>query len=154
MCLGKAGVTSGALCLGKVVGETVGASVAPFHSFSTGLAPPGALAPAIPVKQWGWAPPRSRVWPGWGPRPSDPSPWRPSLSRPLKQIAADRRAVSLEPQLARRLSSPNYPAQGLANRLGCGRRRGKSGLPDPLPGHGMALVWYQDQPRGHFLTRL
>lgn len=47
----------------------------------------------------------------------DPSPRRPSLSRPLKQIVADRLAVSLEP-LAGRLSRPNYPAQGLANRLG------------------------------------
>ncbi|XP_053425779.1 uncharacterized protein LOC128570542 [Nycticebus coucang] len=34
----------------------------------------------------------------------DPSPQRPGLSRPLKQIAADRRAVSLEPPPARRLS--------------------------------------------------
>lgn len=84
----------------------------------------------------------------------DPSPRRPSLSRPLKQIAADRRAVSLEPQLAGRLSRPNYPAQGLANRLGCGRQRGKSGLPDLPSGHGVALVWCQDQPRGHFLVRL
>lgn len=83
----------------------------------------------------------------------DPSPRRPSLSRPLKQIVADRLAVSLEP-LAGRLSRPNYPAQGLANRLGCSRRRGKSGLPDLLPGYGVALVWCQDQPRGHFLIRL
>lgn len=84
----------------------------------------------------------------------DPSPRRPSLSRPLKQIAADRRAVSLEPQLAGRLSRPNYPAQGLANKLGCGRQRGKSGLPDLPSGHGVALVWCQDQPRGHFLVSL
>lgn len=71
----------------------------------------------------------------------DPSPRQPSLSRPLKQIVADRRAVSLEP-LAGRLSRPNYPAQGLANRLGCDRRRGKSGLPDLLPGYrcGPSLV--------------
>lgn len=83
----------------------------------------------------------------------DPSPQQPRLSRPLKQIVADRRAVSLEP-LAGRLSCPNYPAQGLANRLGCDRRRGKSGLPDLLPGYSVALVWCQDQPQGHFLVRL
>lgn len=145
MCLGKAGVTSVALRLGKVVGGDSKAH----PSLPSTASPPDQRLPE-PWRQLarlssGTGLPRG---PGSGQAGGrglgDPSPRRPSLSRPLKQIAADRRAVSLEPQLVGRLSHPNYPAQGLANRLGCGRRRGKSGLPDPLRGHGMALVWCQD----------
>lgn len=47
----------------------------------------------------------------------DPSPRRPSLSRPLKQIVADRLAVSLEP-LAGRLSSSQLPSAGSGQQAG------------------------------------
>lgn len=52
----------------------------------------------------------------------DLGPQRPGLSRPLRQIAADRRAVSLESPPARRASLPTQlPCAGLGQVAGVGR---------------------------------
>lgn len=152
MCLGKVGVTRVALYLGKVVGGDTRHN----RSFPSTASPSDPRLPE-PWRQLARLSSRAGLprGPGSGQAGGrglvDPSPRRPGLSRPLKQIAADRRAVSLEPQLAGRLSS-QLPSTGSGQQAGV--RRGKSGLPDPLPGPGVAIVWCQDQPQGHFLVRL
>lgn len=62
------------------------------------------------------------------------SPW--SRSSPV---------ASLVPITQRRVWSAGWGAAGDAGRVGCRTT---------LPGHGVVLVWCQDQARGHFVVRL
>lgn len=66
-------------------------------------------------------------WSGWGGGRGldDPGPQRPGMSRPVRQIAADRRVVSLESPPARRLPpNPITPCRvGPSGWVGVGTRR-------------------------------
>lgn len=81
----------------------------------------------------------------------DPGPQRPGLSRPLRQIAADRRAVSLESPPARRLPpDPITPRRvGPSGWEGVGGR-GESRRPDLFSARPVAPALLQKRQRGHF----
>lgn len=81
----------------------------------------------------------------------DPGPQRPGLSRPLRQIAADRRAVSLESPPARRLPpDPITPRRvGPSGWEGVGGR-GESRRPDLFSARAVAPALLQERQRGHF----
>lgn len=98
-------------------------------SLSLGASPPrGAPGPA---------PPRSRSGRGGGRGLRDPGPQRPGLSRPLRQIAADRRGASLESPPVRRLPpDPISPCRVGPSGWGgarCGTALSQAGQWGPLP---------------------